>query len=237
MRFPILFYRYFDEYNIELNALDYFEIFLWILSMVVFIIVGLTFYKDSKKRNKMYINLALFFSFFAISRVFRLISKFVIGYQYGTTQFTGTLLILAILFNIVSYIGLFAYYLYLEKRVVKKTHYFLSICIIIVIIISIISYFVYVFIYLLIPFYLIVILSIPIIYTILAIRSEGKVRVSAIIIMIGMMLIIIGNALDAPGFAPFLARLPILTVIAQIAAPSLMIVGCLLIRKGFPREL
>ena len=183
------------------------------------------FYKDSKELNKMFLSLGLFFGLFSISRVLRLIAKYVIGYPYGMTDFRGSLLIIAITFNTISYIGIFMYYLYIESNVLKKSYHIMSGLVVIVVVLSFVTYFIPDTIFILTIPYLIVILGLPAIYAYLAIISEGRVRKNALFVFIGALLFLLGNAFDVPSIAKLIAGIPSLPEIAQIAAPPLQIVG------------
>jgi hypothetical protein len=232
----MFFYQYVSEYNILLTPLDIIAIILWIISIFILAAIGFTFYKDSQKLNKMFLSLALFFLLFSVSRILRITAKYIIGYPYGMTDFRGTLLVLAILFNTISYFGIFMYYLYVEGNVLRKTYHIMSGLVIVVVILSFITYFIPDTIFILTVPYLIVILGLPVVYAYLAIITEGSVRKNALLVMAGALLFLLGNAFDVPSIAKIIAGIPGLPEIAQISAPPLQIVGAIMIRMGFPRK-
>ncbi len=232
----MLLYEYISEYNIRFNALDYAEIVLWIISVVLMAVIGISFLKFGKKQNKNAYYIAIFFYLFIAGRISRLIAKFVVGYPYGFFEFTGVLFTLAFLYTVTTYVGLFFIYLFIERQILKKSHYFFSILVIVVTILSLLNYMYPIIMFILAPLYILVLLGLPIIFIVLGIKSSGDVRKNAFIIAIGIVMFEVGIAFDVPEAASIWINVPGMREITQFASPLLQIVGSILIWKGFPRE-
>lgn len=200
------------------------------------VILAISFFRLSTKFNINAIYIGLFFLWFILGRIARLYAKFVVGYEYGFFEFTGILLTLAIIYTITTYIGLFFIYFYIERAIIKKTHYFFSILVIIVTVLSIINYQVPETMVLLAPLYVVVLLGLPLIFINLARQTQGSVRKNALSVAIGILCFEFGIAFDVPEAASIWINVPGLPLITQIASPILQIIGCILIWKGFPKD-
>jgi hypothetical protein len=229
----ILLYNYISEFNVELDYLDLLEIILWFICIIIFTIIGIIFYLNSKKLNKVYIFATFFFLLYNIARVCRLISKFVVGYELGTSDFTGILLILAILYNLFAYSGLFLFYFFIERKTMRGTHYFFSMLVIFVIIITFINYFIKIPLLIFAPPYLIMLFGVAGFYLYLAIKTSGAKRIKSLSIMIGMIMVVLGSAFDAPTIVSILAEIPNMLEFMKFTAPVLQIIGAILIQMGF----
>ncbi|MHA1147865.1 MAG: hypothetical protein ACTSR8_06430 [Promethearchaeota archaeon] len=231
----MLLYKYISEYNIKLNTLDYIEILLWFICIGLLAIMGFR-YLQMRSINKNAIYIAFFFFLFVASRFCRLIAKFVVGYEYGFFEFTGLLLALAILYTLTSYIGLFFVYFFIERSILKKTHYFFSILTITVTTLSIINYGYPATMLILAPLYVIVLLGLPLIFFSLAIKSSGSIRKNSIIVAVGIILFVLGVAFDVPEAASIWINIPGMMEFTKFASPILQIVGSIMIYSGFPKE-
>ncbi|MGV9172223.1 MAG: hypothetical protein ACOC44_15190 [Promethearchaeia archaeon] len=229
-------YRYISEYNIVLNELDYIEIALWFISIGVMAVLGIKYFQLAKRLNKNAVYIGLFFYFFIAGRICRLIAKFVIGYEYGFFEFTGMLLVLAILYTISTYIGLFFVYFFIEHGIVKKTHYIFSALVLVATILSIVNYAFPATMIILAPLYVVVLLGLPFIFINLAIKSSGSIRKNALIVAIGIILFAFGIAFDVPEAASIWMNIPGMPEVIKFASPVLQIVGSLMIYRGFPKE-
>jgi len=234
----MLLYKFIAEFNIELNELDYIEIGLWILSIIIMFIIGLKFLIDVKNKvlGGIFIYVGLFFFWFIAARICRLISKFIVGYEYGFFQFGGLLLILAIIYTITSYAGLFFIAYFFERTTIKKTHFMFSVMVIVAIILSIINYFNPDVMIILTPIYIFVLLGIPLVFINLAIKASGEVRKKSLIVALGVILFVVGIAFDVPEAAAIWIEVPGMQDFTKFAAPCLQIGGVLLLNYGFPRE-
>jgi hypothetical protein len=233
----MLLYKYISEYNISLNQLDYIEIALWFISLGVMAVLGIKYFQLAKSLNKNAVYIGLFFYFFIAGRICRLIAKFVIGYEYGFFEFKGILLILAILYTLTTYIGLFFVYFFIEHGIVKKTHYIFSGLVIVATVLSIINYALPATMIILAPLYVVVLLGLPIIFINLAIKSSGSIRKNALLVAIGIILFEFGIAFDVPEAASIWINIPGMREFTKFASPSLQIVGSIMIYKGFPKEI
>jgi len=200
------------------------------------LILGFSFLRFAKKVNKNSYYIGLFFFWFIAARICRLIAKFYIGYPYGFFEFEGNLFILALLYTLFSYIGLFFIYFFIERTILKKSRYFFSILVVVVTILSILNYIYPAAMVILTPLYIIVLFGLPIIFINLAIKSSGAVRKNALIVAIGIFLFELGIAFDIPEAASIWINVPGLPEFTKLASPVLQIIGCTLIWKGFPRE-
>jgi len=234
----ILFYEFISEGTIILDTFDYIEIVLWIISIIIMFIIGFVFLSYSRREpiNKNFVYIGIFFFWFIASRICRLIAKFVIGYEYGFFEFEGTLLMLAIGYTITSYIGVFFIYFFLERTILKKTHYLFSTLVIVVTFLSILNYAYPIIMVILTPLYIGVLLALPGVFLNLARKTSGSVRKNALIVAFGIILFVLGVAFDIPEAASIWMNVPGLQSITKFASPSLQIVGTLLMWKGFPRD-
>jgi len=231
----MLAYRYIEDFNLILIPLDYFEIVLWILLCGVLGMISYLFIKESKK-NKMFIYPALFFILNIGARIIRLIAKFSIGHPYGFKDFEGIQLILCIIYLLCTYLALFFYYIYLEKDLLKPTHHFFSIMVIIVIVLSFFNYLIPIMFFILIIPFLIAVLGVPGCYLYIAKISTEKKRVHALLMMIGLLLFIFGISFDAPTTAYFWKNVPSMEEFAQFSSPLLQIFGAIIFRYAFYLE-
>ena len=234
----MLLYNYSSPGVIELDLLDQIEIVLWIASILALFIVGTKFFVDVKKGvlNKTFNWVGAFFFWFIAGRICRLIAKFVIGYEYGFFAFDGTLLVLAILYTITTYTGLFCIGFFFERNILKKTHYIYSGLVIAVTILSIINYEISVMV-ILTPLYVIVLLGIPIVFLNLARKMSGNLRTKSIMVAIGVIIFVLGIAFDVPEASSIWIGIPGFQDFAKIGAPIFQIIGILLLNYGFPREI
>ena len=232
----MLFYEYISEYNIRLNTLDYIEIVLWIISILIMAILGIKFFLLSKSLNKNAKYIGAFFFWFIAGRICRLTAKFVIGYEYGFFEFTRILLVLAILYTLTTYIGLFFIYLFIEREILKKTHYLFSILVIVATVLSIINYSYPAIMFILTPLYAVVLLGLPIIFLNLARQTSGSIRKNALIVAIGIILFELGVAFDVPEAAIYWIAVPGLPEFTKFASPGFQIIGSLMIYRGFPKQ-
>ena len=122
----MLFYEYSSDFNVKLDILDDIEIGLWITLCVILAYVGFSFIRDSRK-SRMFVFMGLFFLLNIGTRIVRLISKFIVGHEYGNVIMEGPQLFLSYFYLSFTYLALFFYYIYLEKDVLKKSHHFFSI--------------------------------------------------------------------------------------------------------------
>jgi len=235
----ILFYEYISEYNVILDNLDYIEILLWAISIIIMFIIGTIFLIDVKKGtlNKVFIFVGLFFYWFIAGRICRLIAKFLVGYEYGFFEFEGVLLVLAILYTITTYAGLFFISYFFEKTYIKKTHFMFSVLVIVAAVLSIVNYEFPDIMLLLTPIYIIVLLGIPLVFINLAIKGSGSVRRKALMVAIGVIIFVLGIAFDVPEAAVIWMNVPGLPEFAKFASPIFQIIGIILLYFGFPREI
>jgi hypothetical protein len=227
----MLFYEFIGEFNIILDSLDNFEIILWVIVCILFAYIGLKFIQESKE-TKMFIFVGLFFMLTIGARVVRMISKFIVGHEYGDNTFEGIQLPLSFFYLMFSYLGSLFYYIFLERDILKKTHHFFSIMVIVVMFLTILNYFFEMFFWLTITF-LIVILGVPGCYFYIAVISSGDTRKHALMMMAGLLLVIFGLSLDNPTPASLYKQIPFMPEFAQFGAPSLQILGAFLFRYAF----
>ncbi len=234
----MLLYEYISPGVINLDMLDYIEIILWFISILVLAIIGIKFFLDVKKGvlNKTFNWVGAFFLWFIAGRICRLIAKFVIGYEYGYFAFKDTLLLLAIVYTITTYTGLFCIGFFFERNILKKTHYIYSCLVIAATILSIINYQIDVMI-ILTPIYVVVLLGIPIVFLNLARKMSGNLRTKAIMVAIGVIIFVLGIAFDVPEAASIWIGIPGFQDFAKIGSPIFQIIGILLLNYGFPREI
>ncbi len=231
----MIFYEYISEYNIVLDALDYAEITLWFIDIIILAIIGINFLRESKEvKNFKYVG--LFFFFFIVGRFCRLYSRFSVGYEYGFFAFSGVLLNLAIGYTISTYIGLFFIYFFIEREMIKKTHYLFSMLVVVLTVLSLFNYFIPEIMIILIPLYVVTLLSFPCIFINIAVKGTGLVRKKAIIITIGMIIFILGVMFDIPEGASIWITVPGLPEFTKFGAPICQLSGAILIRKGFVKE-
>ncbi|MFO8017571.1 MAG: hypothetical protein R6U96_02965 [Promethearchaeia archaeon] len=115
----------------------------------------------------------------------------------------------------------------------KQTHYIFSILVIVVIILSIVNYSVPVPLYILAPLYIIMIFGVAVFYLYIASQSMGDARTRALLITAGLVLIVFGSGFDAPTVVHLLAALPFTRIFMKFSAPTLLILGTILVRKGY----
>ena len=228
----MLFYEFIGEFNVILDSLDFFEIILWVIVCIVFAYMGYKFILDSKETS-MFVFIGLFFVLAIGGRIIRLIAKFIVGHVYGDFSFEGIQVILAFSFLMFTYLAVFFYYLYLERDILKKTHHFFSIIVLIDITLSILNYFIPELFVLLTIIFLILVLVVPGCYIYVAWISTGDIRRNALLMMIGLMLIIFGLTLDSPTTAGLYVKIPFMPEFAKFGAPSLQILGAILYRYTF----
>lgn len=234
----MLFYEYISEFNVVLNELDYIEIALWIVSIIVLLIIGSKFLIDIKKGvlGKIFITAGLFFFWFIAGRICRLLAKFYVGYEYGFFQFQGILLILAIIYTITTYTGLFFIAYFFEKTTIKKTHFAFSAMVIAVTVLSILNYFNDLFMIILAPLYIFVLLGIPLTFINLAIKASGDVRRKSLMVAFGVIIFVFGIAFDVPEAAAIWIAIPGMPDFTKIASPIFQIIGLIMLNIGFPRS-
>jgi len=172
---------------------------------------------------------------FIISRILRIIVRFYIGEPPPGNSLEGDAFILESIYTIVSYIGLFCVYYALEKTLVKKTHYLFSILVWITCVISIIDFIVRNLLWLTLPFFIATVLGLPLIFFYLAAKSSGAVRKNSLLVAIGIVLFILGIALDIPDGRPLFIALG--DVFLAIVPPILQIIACILLYKGFQTKM
>lgn len=232
----ILLYTYISEYNLILNGLDYLEIILWIISSVFFLWMGYKFYIKSKDQNKMFLYITGLFLLLIIARLIRFYTKFIIGYEYGTTNFTVTILYLSIAYNIVLFAAIFMFYFLLERTELKRTHHFFSFMVWVTLVLIIINWSVPEILVILIIAYAITLLGLPIIYIYIGIISTGEVRRRAFLISLSMGVLVFGILLDSPTVARVIVTIPNGPEFAQISSPLLLIIGSYLVLIGFRKK-
>jgi len=231
----ILFYEYIYESYIVLDGLDYAEIVLWIISMVVMAIVGLLFMLDMKKiKNFKYIGFFLFS--FIIARVCRLYSKFVIGYEYGDYQFEGALFIAQFLYTTISYFSLFFIFYYGENEILTRSHHFFTILVIIVTVLSILNYIFPILMIILTPLFLFLVLALPSVLIKHGRKVGGRLGTKSLIAAFGIILFIVGVIFDVPEVAPIWMNFPGFPNVLKILAPVLQIMGPIVVRYGFAKK-
>jgi len=180
--------------------------------------------------------ISLFFYLFIIARILRLIVKFVIGeppYIPGELApvLEGDAFILESIYTIISYIGLFFIYYAMEKNIVKKTHFMFSILVCVTCVVSIVDFITRDLLWLTMPFFIATVLGLPIIFIVLAIKSSGSVRKNAIFVVIGLVLFILGIAMDIPDAKAILGTWP--SEFLLLAPPIFQIIALYFFRKGF----
>ena len=232
----ILFYDYNSPYDIELDGLDVVEIILWFITMVLMAYIGYLFIQERRKvKNFKYVGY-LFISLIG-ARVFRLISKFIIGYQYGDYQFEGELFVLQILYTLVSYFGLFFIYYYGEKEILTSSRHFFTILVVIVTIISILNYVFPILMVILTPLFILLMIVLPGVLIIGGSRVEGILRRKSYIVAFSILSIIFGIAFDIPEASIIWINVPGLPTICKILAPVLQILGTIGVRHGLTLEI
>jgi hypothetical protein len=200
--------------------------------------VGILFFKEARVKETLlsYMISVAFFSFI-VGRIFRMIQEFVVGYPEDTLHYTGFDLQLQLGYTIFSFIGIVLVFYSIERKLQRNTHYFLSILAVVTAGVVItnhllplnISYpfFTYVFVY---PFWLSTIFILPIFYSYIAIKSTGKVRRNAIIIVIGMLMFEFSIAFNSPEAQSIFQRLG--PFIIWWGGPILQTLSCFFIHNG-----
>jgi len=209
---------------------------LWIISIIAMALVGIWFLNDYRKtKNIFFFWISLFFFLFIIARCFRLVVRYYIGEPPVGQPLTGDAFILESIYTVISFLGLFSVYFALEKTLVKKSHFFFSIVVWITCIISIIDFITRNLLWLTLPFFVITVLGLPLIFLYLAAKSSGQVRKNSIIVAIGAVLFILGIAFDIPDGRPLFIILgePVL----EIVPPLLQIIACVMLWKGFQTKM
>jgi hypothetical protein len=199
--------------------------------MAIMAISGYLFIRD-RNEVKNFKFIGLFFLLFIVARVFRLISKFIIGYEYGDYQFEGALFLCQILYTLISYFGLFFIYYYGEREILTSSHHFFSTLVIIVTIISILNYIFPVIMIVLIPLFVLLMICLPGVLIISGSRVDGILRKKFFIVAFGILSIIFGVVFDVPETAIMWMNIPGLPTISKILAPTLQILGTIVVRYG-----
>ncbi len=222
--------------NVNLGPIETFELFLWIISIVVLTIIGIFFIKDYRKvKNNYFFWISLFFLLLMVARIFRLIVKFYLGEPPIGQPFEGPAFIFESLFLFTMYIALFCIYFALERNILKKTHFIFSGLVCVLCSIAIINLlFFNILLYVAMIFFIITILGLPLIFINLAKKTSGELRRKALIVFIGAILAEIGLAFDVPEGFILWSNLGLLDIFL-ILAPILQIIGYILIKTGFPR--
>lgn len=221
---------------VTLGPLQLIEISLWLIVMVLLAIVGTLFLKDYRRsENKYFLWISFFFFLFILARILRLIVKFYFGEPAVGGSLEGEAFILESIYTVVSYIGLFFIYYAMESKTIKKTHYFFSILVWIVCAVSIVDFVTRNLLYITLPLFLLLVLALPIIFLILAIKSSGQVRTNAFYVFIGILLFILGIAMDIPDGKMVFYTLPI--EILAIVPPTAQIISFFFLRKGFSTKM
>ena len=85
------------------------------------------------------------------------------------------------------------------------------------------------------PFFVITVLGLPLIFSYLAIKSSGQVRKNSLLVVVGTLCFIFGIAFDIPDGRPVFIILgePFLSIVA----PILQIVACIILRKSFQTKM
>lgn len=224
-------------YVVTLGPLQLIEISLWLIVIVLLAIVGILFLKDYRRSdNKYFLWISFFFFLFILARILRLLVKFYFGEPViPGDPLVGEAFILESIYTIVSYIGLFFIYYAMESKTIKKTHYFFSILVWVVTAVSIIDFVVRELLYITLPLFLLLVLALPTIFLILAIKSSGQVRTNALYVFIGILLFILGIAMDIPDGKMVFYTLPI--EILAIVPPMAQIISFYFLRKGFSTKM
>lgn len=220
--------------QIALGPIQIIELSLWITSCVGLGIVGTFFILEYRnEKNKFFLWISLYFYLFIIARIFRLIVRFYYGDPPLGGTIEGTAFVLESIYTVVSFAGLFMVYYALEKDVIKKTHYLFSIVVWITTIVSIIDFIRRDLLWLTMPFFLVTVLGVPLIYISLAVKSSGAVRKKAVLVFTGIALFILGVIFDIPDAQFLWVAIP--PDILGILAPCCHIISCFFLRKGFQR--
>ncbi|TFG19069.1 MAG: hypothetical protein EU533_07110 [Promethearchaeota archaeon] len=219
-----------------LGPLEYTALVLWIISIIFLAIAGTLFMRDYKKsENIFFFWISLFFFLFILSRILRITVKFYIGEPPAGEPLTGDAFILESIYTIVSYIGLFCVYFALEKTLVKKSHFFFSIVVWVTCILSIIDFITRTLLWLTLPFFILTVLGLPVIFLYLAAKSSGEVRRNSLLVAIGVIMFIFGIAFDIPDGKPIFIVLG--DVFLAIVPPILQILAVIILRKGFQTKM
>ena len=233
---PILFYEYISPYNIRFDPLDIVEIIFWFITMGIMAYIGYLFVRDRRNvKNFKYIG--YFFLSFVVARIFRLISKFIIGYEYGDYQFEGALFTCQIIYTLVSYFSFFFIYYYGEKEILTSSHHFFTTLVIVVTILSILNYIFTVIMVVLTPLFILMLIALPGVLIIHGSRVDGILRRKSFIVAFSTLAIIFGIAFDVPEAAVIWMNVPGLTTVSKILSPVLQILGTIGVRYGLTIEI
>jgi len=223
-------------------------LYLWIVNLIVLVAIAIIFFRMYKGVGAtFYLGVTFFYIMYFVSRLSEVLRVWVIPQADWVTINTFPLDPISLSLNfwlkttytIFSYIGLTVIYFVLERYVFKRTKYLFTICVPIITVISIFDSLEpnrdatngSIWLYISIPFFIILLFGIVFMYTYLAIKSSGAVRRNSIIIIFGMLVFEFGLIFALPDATFLFATIP--PDFMTISAPILMTLGVFLQIQGF----
>ncbi len=233
----MLFLEVRGKYDVHLDLLDWFEISLWIVVCCILVFGTIFFYKEYKKNDvKYFLMLSIVFILFIFARFFRSYLKYYVGQPIGRDPYPLDILILQILIGCFNSVAIFFLYYNLEKNEIQQTHYFFSLMswvMLFFIILEATTRNIIAAVMLTIVF-TIVALGFPFFYFYIAKKASGVVRIRALMIGIGMVLIGIAFGMDQPGTGNQIFS-GVFATITTIIVPIFQIIGFILMIYGFKK--
>ncbi len=227
-----------SEFNVKLGLLDYIEIVVGVIVVIMILIGFLNFLKKyDETKNKYFFWIALNFLGFLIATICRLILVFYIGKPPLNEPYTGAALIIEYILVISMSIGLFSVYFYLESDPIKNTHYIFSMLTIVTCILNLIALTQRVLLYIALFCMAITALLLPIIFLSLAKKSDGIVKKKAIIIALGFIFLIGALMFDGTEisfYQPYFGEFSIFLV--HFAAKIYLLISFSFLILGFQRK-
>ncbi|MHA1322917.1 MAG: hypothetical protein ACTSRL_08985, partial [Candidatus Helarchaeota archaeon] len=224
-------------------ALDI-ALYLWILNLIVLIAIAVIFIRMYKSQGAtFYLGVTFFYIMYFISRLCEVLRIYLIPTCNITEQTCWNSINLFPLdplglnfwlktgYTVFSYIGLFVIYFVLERYIFTKTKFIFTLCVPIITIISVLDSLEAnrdatngsIWLYISIPFFIILLFGIVGMYVYLAIKSAGEVRTNSIIIIFGLVLFELGLVFALPDASFLFSGVP--QDVMTISAPVLMTVG------------
>ncbi len=233
----MLFLEVISKYNVRLDALDIFELVLWLIVCCVLVVGIIFFYMEYKKSEaSLFLFTSLEFLCFLVARISRSYLKYVVGQPVGRDLYPLDILILQIVTGCFTSLAIFLIYYDLEKKQLKKSHYAFSVLSIIqgLLIISEAITRSMIFAVLLIIVFVIIAAGLPLTYLYMSIKSSGIVRKKSFIIAVGMAFIGTGYGMDQPTGSLVFGG--VFGIITTIIVPVFHIVGFLLMLHGYRKK-
>ena len=230
-------------------------LYLWIVNLIVLVAIAIIFFRMYKGVGaKFYLGITFFYIMYFISRLSEVLRLYIVPtsvlsdplYWDTINAFPLPLdlnFLLKTSYTVFSYIGLTVIYFVLERYVFKRTKYLFTICVPIITVISILDSLEpnrdatngSIWLYISIPFFVILLFGLVFMYIYLAIKSSGVVRRNSIIIIFGMLCFEFGLIFALPDASFLFATIP--PDFMTISAPILMTLGVFLQIQGFKTTL